>query len=211
LLNHYLLTLILEKVGFDFRVVKFFSNYLVSRKTQYFWNSFSSPFFNIDVGVSQGSALSSILSALYLSPLLHILEIHLKNIKIPVSILSFVDDSLIIAQNKSLYLSNSLLFCSFNVISNLLSKFGLIVKHSKTDVFHFSRLHSPFNPSPLDLSSFGSPILFSKDFWKYLGFIFDRKLSFCQHINFYSNKAIFTVKCMKILGNSVRGLIPHYK
>jgi len=78
LLNHCLLTLILKKVGFDLRVVKFFSNYLVGRKTQYFWNSFSSPFFNIDVGVSQGSALSPILSALYLSPLLHILEIYFK-------------------------------------------------------------------------------------------------------------------------------------
>ena len=40
LLNHQLLTLILGKVGFDPKVVKFFSNYLISRKTQYFWNSF---------------------------------------------------------------------------------------------------------------------------------------------------------------------------
>jgi len=32
-LNHHLLTLILEKAGFDPRVVKFFSNYLIGRKT----------------------------------------------------------------------------------------------------------------------------------------------------------------------------------
>jgi len=210
LLNHHLLTLILEKAGFDLRVVKFFSNYLVNGKTQYFWNSFSSSFFNIDIGVSQGSALSHILSALYLSPLLHILEIYLKNLKIPVSILSFVDDGLIIAQRKSLSLSNFLLFYSYNVVSILL-KFGLTVEHSKTKVFHFSRSYSPFNPPLLDLSSFGGPILLSKDFWKYLGFIFNRKLSFHQHINFDSNKAIFTVKCMKILRNLVRSLIPHYK
>ena len=37
--------------------------------------------------------------------------------------------------------------------------------------------------------------------WKYLGFIFNRKLLFHQHINFYSNKVMFTVKCMKILSN----------
>ena len=36
LLNYHLLTLILGKVGFNLRVVKFFLNYLVSRKTQYF-------------------------------------------------------------------------------------------------------------------------------------------------------------------------------
>ena len=73
-LNHHLLTLILGKAKFDSRVVKFFLNYLIGRKTQYFWNSFSSPFFNVDVEVRQYLALSSILLALYLSPFLHILE-----------------------------------------------------------------------------------------------------------------------------------------
>ena len=140
LLNHQLLTLILGKVGFDPKVVKFFSNYLISRKTQYFWNSFFSLFFNIDVGISQSSVLSHFL-ALYISSLLHILEICLKNLKIPVFILSFVNDGLIIAQSKSLSLSNSLLFYSYNIVSNFLSKFGLIVEYSKTEVFHFSRLH----------------------------------------------------------------------
>jgi len=66
-LNHCLLTLILRKVGFDLRVVKFFSNYLVDRKKQYFWNSFSSLFFNVDIRIGQGSALSPILLALFFS------------------------------------------------------------------------------------------------------------------------------------------------
>jgi len=34
-LNHQLLPLILNKVGFDHKVLKFFSNYLVDRKTKY--------------------------------------------------------------------------------------------------------------------------------------------------------------------------------
>jgi len=177
-LNHCLLTLILGKASFDLRVIKFFSNYLISRRTQYFWNSFSSLFFNVDIGVGQGSALSPILSALYLAPFLHILENHLKNLKISVSILSFVDDGLLVAQNKSISFSNSLLFYSHNIVSNLLSKFGLLVEHSKTEVFHFSRSHGQFNPPPLDLSPLGSLILYPKESWRYLGFIFDRKLSF---------------------------------
>jgi len=74
LLNHYLLTLILGKAGFDLYIVKFFSNYLVGRKTHYFWNSFSSPSFNVNIGVGQGLALSPILLALYLLPFLYILE-----------------------------------------------------------------------------------------------------------------------------------------
>jgi len=43
-LNHHLLSLIFKKVGFDPKVKRFFSNYLISRKTRYFWNNFSSPF-----------------------------------------------------------------------------------------------------------------------------------------------------------------------
>jgi len=119
---------------------------------------------------------------------------------------NFIDNSLLIAQSKSLHLSNSYLYCSYNVMSNLLSKFGLIVEHSKTEVFHFSRSYSSFNSSPLDLSPISSPILHPKDLWRYLSFFFDRKLLFYQYIDYYSNKTISTIKYIKILGNSVQGL-----
>jgi len=202
---------ILQKVGLDIRVVNFFANYLINRKTNYLWNNFSSYIFDVNVGVGQGSALSLILSALYLSPFLYILENHLKNLNISVSIISFVDDGLFISQNKLFDISNSHLFCSYNVMTKLLDKFSLIVEHSKTEVFHFNRSHSPFNPPPLNLSSIGGSVLTSKNSWKYLGFIFNRKLSFHQHIDFYSNKAMSTVKCMKILGNLSCGIIPTQK
>jgi len=158
--------------------------------------------FNVNVGVGQGSVLSPILSALYFTPFLHIFKKHIKNLKIPISMLLFVDNRLLIAQSKSFSLSNALLFSSYNITSNLLSKFGLIIEHSKTEIFHFSRSRRMFNPPPLDLSSFGGLTLHPKNIWKYLGFIFDRNLSFQQHIDFYANKAMLTVKCMKILGNS---------
>ena len=163
-LNHRLLTSIILKAGLDRHVVRFFSNYLINRKTSYQWNSFLSSIFNINIGVGQCSALSPILSTLYLSSLLYILEKHLKNLKIPISIISFVDDGLFICQDKSFDISNSHLFCSYNVITNLLDKFGLIVEHSKTEVFHFSRSHGPFNPPPLDLLPLGRPILSPKNF-----------------------------------------------
>jgi len=50
-LNRYLLLLILEKVSFNSKILIFFQDYLVGRKTKYLWNSFSSPSFNIDIGV----------------------------------------------------------------------------------------------------------------------------------------------------------------
>ena len=106
-LNHCLLVLILEKAGLDSKVTNFFANYLVRRSTKYLWNNFISPSFMVNVGVGQGSALSPILSTLYLSPLIYILEKRFKNLNLPISILSFVDDGLFIVQNKSFSASNS--------------------------------------------------------------------------------------------------------
>ena len=210
-LNHCFLILILEKAGIDLKVVSFFSNYLTQRSTKYLWNNFSSSLFEVSIGVGQGSALSPILSSLYLSPLLYILEKRFKTLNIPISILSFVDDGLFICQSKSFHISNSHLYCSYNILSKLLDSFGLVIEHSKTEIFHFSRSQGIFNPPPLDLSPLGGPILRPKDSWKYLGFIFDRKLSFHKHINFYMNKAISTVKYMKFLGNSSHSINPMQK
>ena len=96
-LNHRLLTLILDKAGLEPKATAFLANYLVRRKTNYLWNNFSSPLFDVNVRVGQRSALSPILLLLYLSLFLYILENRLKNLNIPVSFLSFVDDGLIIA------------------------------------------------------------------------------------------------------------------
>jgi len=155
LLNHQVLSSILDKASFDPKVSIFFQNYLVGRKTKYLWNSFSSPFFDIDIGVGQGSALLPILSTLYLLFIFHIFEKHLKILKIPISLLSFVDDGLLIPQDNS----NAILFCSYNVISNLLIKIGLIMEHGKTEVFYFSRSQGIFDPSPLNLTPLEGSVL----------------------------------------------------
>ena len=150
-LNYQLLPLILDKAGLDQKISMFFKNYLVGRKTKYLWNNFISPFLNVNVGVGQESALSSILSALYLLPVFHSFENHLKILKIPISIISFVNNGLFISQNKSILHSNANLFCYYNIVLFLLMKCGLVIKHGKTDTFHFSRSHGLFNPSPLNL------------------------------------------------------------
>jgi len=73
-LNHQLLSLIMKKAGFDNWIISFFTNYLVDRKTNYYWNNFISPVFNVNVGVGQSFVLLPILSALYLLPFIYILE-----------------------------------------------------------------------------------------------------------------------------------------
>ena len=125
-LNYHFLIRALKKAGLNPKVSNFFASYLIQRSTKYLWNNLSSPSFDINVGVGQGSALSPILSTLYISPLLYILENRFKNLNIPISILSFVDDGLFIVQDKSFLSSNSHLFCGYNILSNLLDRFGLV-------------------------------------------------------------------------------------
>ena len=210
-LNHQLLSLILDKASLNQKISAFFKNYLIGRKTKYLWNRFLSPFCNVDIGVGQGSALSPILSVLYFSFIFHILEKWLKTLKIPISIISFVDDGLFISQNKSIFFLNANLFYSYNIISSLLTKFELVIEYGKTEVFHFFKSYEVFNPAPLDFTSIGRPVLLPKAIWQYLGFSFDWKLTFQYHINFYTNKAISMIKYMKILGNLSRGINPLQK
>ena len=96
-------------------------------------------------------------------------------------------------------------------MTKLLEKFGLIVEYSKTEIFHFNRSQGVFNPPFFNLILLGRSILWPNDLWKYLGFIFNRKLTFHQHVNFYANKLISTVKYMKLLSNSNCGINPLQK
>ena len=79
------------------------------------------------MGVGQGSALLPILSALYLFSFLKIFQKCLKNLKekIPTDILSFVDNGLLVSQEKSFDLSSAYLTCSYNIISNIFKDAGL--------------------------------------------------------------------------------------
>jgi len=134
-----------------------------------------------------------------------------KNLNISVSFPLFVNDGFLISQENSFEKINAFLFYSYNIILSLLKHFSLALEHRKSEVFYFSRLHRLFNSLSIDLSYLGRSVLCPKDNWRYLGFIFDRKLSFWQHIKFYSNKVLSIVKYMKILGNSTRELLPCQK
>jgi len=211
-LNHNILTSCITKAGFGPNISLFFANYLKDRYMRYCWNNNISPSFPFSVGVGQGSALSPILSVIYLSPFLKIFQKRLKNLKekIPTDILSFVNDGLLISQEKSFELSSAFLTCSYNVISNVFREAGLTLEYSKTEVFHFTRSYKYDNP-PLNLTSVGGPLLSPKPVWRYLGFFFNRKLSFRHYCHYYATKSLLTVKAMKLLGNSSRGLSPLHK
>ena len=156
------------------------------------------------MGVEQGSTFSLVLSALYLVSILHLFEQQARCPENPlnVSIFLFVDDGLLISQERDYDKSLSTLKYSYNIISHLFTAVGLVLEHKKLEIFHFSRARIP----PLDLTDINGPILYLEDTWRYLAFYFDRKLTFWYHTHFYANKALSTVKAMNMLGNLSWGL-----
>ena len=100
LLNHQILFMILDKAGFNSRILSFYSKYLIDIKIQYIWNNLILSFFKTNIGVGQGSALFLILSTLYIALISHIFEKRPKNLfqNLAVSFLSFIDDGFFILQ-----------------------------------------------------------------------------------------------------------------
>jgi len=91
------------------------------------------------------------------------------------------------------------------------NQFGLTIEQNKLEVFHFSRLTKNYYPSLLNLRLLEGSLLYLKDTWRYLGFFFDKKLSFQHHVHYYANKALFTIKSIKMLGNLNRSLSSTHK
>ena len=93
-LNHELLVTILRRQGTGFPSPNsgfLFMDYLIGRSTQFLWNSFLSYACDANVGMGQGSALSPILSALYIAPLMFIFDRRALAAKLNTSLLSFVE------------------------------------------------------------------------------------------------------------------------
>ena len=92
-----MLTLILKHFRFPNCIIHFFSNYLIGKSTQYFWNSFLSGTCNVDIGIEQDSTLFSIILALYIVLFICIFKLRTQALNLNTSILPFVDNSLLIS------------------------------------------------------------------------------------------------------------------
>ena len=114
-LNHSALTLVLDQMGFADSVIKFFSNYFVGRFTRFLWNAKLSDPFSCDMGVGQGSALSPILSSIYLS--LAMWAFHTE--RPDTQLTSYVDDGMIIVMSKSIEINLVKLQAAYSTVYQL--------------------------------------------------------------------------------------------
>jgi hypothetical protein len=208
-INHDVLLSILDKQGFAPEVVVFLKSYLVDQFTHYTWDNDLSLEFPSSIGVRQGSALSPILSALCLAPLLKEFECRV----CMAVLISYVNNSTIIVQSDTWSKNLVKLKLAYKILFELTQSMGLVLKHSKSEGFHFSQKHNDSNP---DINLSYAPYtratpLHPGTTWQYLGFFFDCALTFQEHVKCYMNKALTTVRAMLALGNSVCGLQPKHK
>ncbi|KAJ3506303.1 hypothetical protein NMY22_g17294 [Coprinellus aureogranulatus] len=189
-INHQFLLAVLRKQGFHLKVATFFASYLVQRFTRYGWNNFVSDPMQADVGLCR-----------------------IKEVGLGTTLITFVDDSTIAAQTDSIEMNCHMLYHVYAFIHALFTATGLVLEHDKSEAFHFTRARSGAD-RPIDLGfapHTGATPLRPKKFWRYLGFYFDQRLTFAEHVRYYSTKALTTVMAMRMLGNSTRGLSPKNK
>ena len=208
-LNHTVITLILNHMGFADNIINFFADYLMGWYTEVFWDNQLSDPFPAAVGVEQGSVLPPILSALYLAPVLW--KFHTEG---PTNILiSYIENGTIIVQSKTWEENLKKLKSSYAVMFQLMFALGLILEYDKSEAFHFSRKNGDDDP-PVNLGYTpytGDTPLKPNKIWRYLDFFFDCKLLFKEHATRYARKAFSTTGAMLALGNSVHGLKPKHK
>ncbi|KAF8645410.1 hypothetical protein AX16_007834 [Volvariella volvacea WC 439] len=203
---------VLIKQGFNHKYTSLFKSYFHGRFITYRLGEYKSKSFPIQVGLGQGSAISSTLSALYIAPGLKTLTDEVGNDEDSLQI--YVDDGVWTSMRETLVDNCRRLKHRYLRTRDVLGKLGLVVEHAKTELKHFYTIRVKGAPSlpthdttpTIDLEEApytGETPLKEKQTWRYLGFFLDSSLTFKYHVSFYANKAFSTSISYSLLGNSI--------
>ena len=174
--------------------------------------------FNFDVGTPQGDCISPVLSAIYLAAGLRIAT----PLPFPppnVQSLFFVDDGLLYCSSRKPSQNVQRIKQCLDQLQDTLAAFGLFIDVDKTELIHFPgfakgkggrKLVALPNDPPIqmrNLQASGRVVTIEpKQCIRYLGFYFDSGLTWNAHVTFYFNRAFSTIRALRMLGSSIRGL-----
>ena len=174
--------------------------------------------FNFDIGTPQGDCISPVLSAIYLAAGLKIVT----PLPFPppnVRSLFFVDDGLLYCASRKPSQNIQCIERCLDKIQDTLATLGLLIDVDKTELIHFPgfsldkpgrKLSSPPSTLPLRMRNLlkeGKTVTVQpKNLIRYLGFFFDSELNWNAHVSFYFNRAFSTIRALRMLGSSIRGL-----
>ena len=170
----------------------FIRSFLEDRTMQVRVGSTLSDFYDQEQGVPQGS---------FLSPTLFDIKINntVKCLDSKTDGSLYVDDFGICYRSKNMRTIERKLQQCINRIEDWATSNGFIFSKSKTQCAHFCKLRKVHNDPVLYL--YGSPIPVVEES-KFLGVIFDRKLSFIPHIRYIKAKCLRALNLLKVLSHT---------
>ena len=185
----------LHNLGLRGRLPVFIRSFLEDRTMQVRVGSTLSDFYDQEQGVPQGSILSTSLFNIKINNIVKCLDS-----KTDGSL--YVDDFGICYRSKNMRTIERKLQQCINRIEDWATSNGFKFSKSKTQCVHFCKLRKVHNDPVLYL--YGSPIPVVEES-KFLGVIFDRKLSFIPHIRYLKAKCLRALNLLKVLSHTSWG------
>ena len=185
----------IHKLGLRGRLPTFIENFLADRTMQVRVGSSLSDYYDQEQGVPQGGVLSTTLFSIKINDIVKCLG-NLTDCSL------YVDDFCICYRSKSMATIERQLQQNLNKIENWATINGFKFSKSKTQCVHFCQLRKQHDDPVLHL--YGSPIPVVEES-KFLGILFDRKLSFIPHIKYLKAKCLKALNLLKVLSHTSWG------
>ena len=185
----------IHKLGLRGRLPTFIESFLADRAMQVRVGSTLSDLYDQEQGVPQGGVLSTTLFNIKINDIVKCLD-NLTDCSL------YVDDFCIYFRSKSMRTIERHLQQNLNKIEHWANNNGFKFSKSKTQCVHFCQLRKQHDDPVLTL--YGSPIPVVQEY-KYLGLIFDKKLSFIPHIKYLKAKCLKSLNMLKVLSHTTWG------
>ena len=182
----------LHELGLKGRLPVFIKSFLADRRMQVRVGSTLSDQFEQAQGVPQGSILSTTLFNIKINNIVNCLDPKTEGSL-------YVDDFCICYRSKSMRTIERHLQQCLNKIENWALFNGFKFSKSKTQCVHFCQLRKLHDNPQLYLYGSLIPVV---DEAKFLGVIFDRKLSFIPHIKYLKAKCLKALNLLKVLSHT---------
>ena len=174
------------------RLPLFLQNFLTDREFKVKVGSTLSELHNQEQGVPQGSILSVTLFSLKINNIV-------KTLNPGVDCSLYVDDFLICYRSKNMHTIERQLQQNLNNIQEWATRNGFKFSKSKTVCLHFCQLRKAHDDPVLTLD--GQPIPVEEE-TKFLGVIFDKKLSFIPHIKKLKAKCQKALNLLRVVAHT---------
>ena len=181
----------LHEAGLRGRMPLFISHFLLNRKFTVRVGTSFSDMFDQEEGVPQGSILSVTLFSIKINSIV-------RTLSPGVNCSLYVDDFLICYSSKQIHTIERQLQQCLTRIEKWADRNGFRFSKTKTVCMHFCNLRK-LHPEP-ELTLYGSAIPLVDQF-KFLGVIFDRKLSFIPHIKYIKTKCQKALNLLKVVSH----------